>query len=78
MLRSVCNHIQNLFEGVEKKFEYKMCLKYVLTYHEVNALTHHEIKVIVMQRLIKIDGKVRTDMFYPAGFQDVMEIEKTK
>jgi ribosomal protein S4E len=31
-----------------------------------------------MQRLIKVDSKVRTDMFYLAGFQDVMEIEKTK
>ena len=24
------------------------------------------------------DGKVRTDMFYPAGFMDVVQIEKTK
>ena len=78
MLRSVCNHIRNIFKGVEKKFEDEMCLKYVLTYHEVNGPTHHEIKVIVMHRLIKIDGKVRTDMFYPAGFQNAMEIEKTK
>merc|ERR1712071_708420 len=28
MLRSVCSHIANLFEGVEKKFEYKMRLVY--------------------------------------------------
>jgi len=34
--------------------------------------------MIVMQRLIKVDGKARTDMFYPAGFQDVISIEKTK
>jgi len=34
--------------------------------------------MIVMQRLIKVDGKVRTDMFYPAGFMDVVSIEKTK
>merc|ERR1711865_425491 len=27
-LRSVCSHIQNLFDGVEKKFEYKMRLVY--------------------------------------------------
>jgi small subunit ribosomal protein S4e len=25
-----------------------------------------------------VDGKVRTDMSYLAGFQDVMEIEKAK
>merc|ERR1719246_58405 len=34
--------------------------------------------MIVMQRLIKVDGKVRADMFYPAGFQDVVTIDKTK
>uniref|UniRef100_A0A6U6TC93 40S ribosomal protein S4 n=1 Tax=Zooxanthella nutricula TaxID=1333877 RepID=A0A6U6TC93_9DINO len=42
------------------------------------ALTYREVKMIVMQRLIKVDGKVRTDMFYPAGFMDVVQIEKTK
>merc|ERR1712072_779741 len=42
------------------------------------ALTYRECKMIVMQRLIKVDGKVRTDMFYPAGFMDVVQIEKTK
>ena len=35
-------------------------LKYALTYREVVA--------IVMQRLICVDGKVRTDKCYPAGF----------
>jgi small subunit ribosomal protein S4e len=42
------------------------------------ALTYRECKMIVMQRLIKVDGKARTDMFYPAGFMDVVNIEKTK
>jgi len=42
------------------------------------ALTYREVKMIVMQRLIKVDGKVRADMFYPAGFQDVVTIDKTK
>jgi len=42
------------------------------------ALTYRECKMICMQRLIKVDGKVRTDMFYPAGFMDVIQIEKTK
>jgi len=42
------------------------------------ALTYRECKMIVMQRLVKVDGKVRTDMFYPAGFMDVVQIEKTK
>jgi len=42
------------------------------------ALTYRECKMIVMQRLIKVDGKARTDMFFPAGFMDVVQIEKTK
>eukprot|EP00442_Polarella_glacialis_P059203 CAMPEP_0115152852 /NCGR_PEP_ID=MMETSP0227-20121206/66388_1 /TAXON_ID=89957 /ORGANISM="Polarella glacialis, Strain CCMP 1383" /LENGTH=92 /DNA_ID=CAMNT_0002563501 /DNA_START=6 /DNA_END=281 /DNA_ORIENTATION=+ len=38
------------------------------------ALTYREVKMIVMQRLIKVDGKVRSDMFYPSGFMDVVQI----
>jgi len=30
-----------------------------------------------MQRLVKVDGKVRSDPTYPAGFMDVIQIEKT-
>lgn len=41
------------------------------------ALNGREMKAIVMQRLIKVDGKVRTDPTYPAGFMDVITIEKT-
>ncbi|KAM7187929.1 40S ribosomal protein S4-A [Rhypophila sp. PSN 637] len=41
------------------------------------ALNYRETKSILMQRLIKVDGKVRTDMTYPAGFMDVISIEKT-
>jgi small subunit ribosomal protein S4e len=41
------------------------------------ALTRNEVTKIVMQRLIKVDGKVRTDATFPAGFQDVITIEKT-
>jgi len=41
------------------------------------ALTGDEVKLIVMQRLVKVDGKVRTDSRYPAGFMDVVSIEKT-
>jgi len=32
------------------------------------ALTYSEVKKIVNQRLIKVDGKVRTDKCFPAGF----------
>ena len=30
-----------------------------------------------MQRLVRVDGKVRTDTTYPAGFMDVITIDKT-
>eukprot|EP00386_Alphamonas_edax_P003053 GDKI01009347.1.p1 GENE.GDKI01009347.1~~GDKI01009347.1.p1 ORF type:complete len:263 (+),score=98.14 GDKI01009347.1:78-866(+) len=42
------------------------------------ALTYQEVKYIVMQRHVKVDGKVRTDHCYPAGFMDVIGMEKTK
>ena len=32
---------------------------------------------ILMQRHVKVDGKVRTDATYPAGFMDVIDIPKT-
>ncbi|XP_055382558.1 40S ribosomal protein S4 [Condylostylus longicornis] len=41
------------------------------------ALTGAEVTKIVMQRLIRVDGKVRTDPTYPAGFMDVIAIAKT-
>jgi len=41
------------------------------------ALTYDECKKIMKQRLIKVDGKVRTDTTYPAGFMDVITIDKT-
>eukprot|EP00069_Balaena_mysticetus_P004491 bmy_04587T0 len=41
------------------------------------ALTGDELKKIFMQHFIKIDGKVRTDITYPAGFTDVISIDKT-
>lgn len=30
-----------------------------------------------MERCVKIDGKVRTDFNYPAGFMDIVELEKS-
>ena len=39
------------------------------------ALTNHEVKMICMQRLVKVDGKIRTDSTYPAGFMDVVTLE---
>jgi len=41
------------------------------------ALRKSEVASILMQRNVKVDGKVRTDPRYPAGFMDVVSIEKT-
>jgi len=41
------------------------------------ALTAREVQLILNQRLVKVDGKVRTDSTYPAGFMDVVSIDKT-
>jgi len=41
------------------------------------ALTRREVLMIVMRRNIKVDHKVRTDINYPAGFMDVITIDKT-
>jgi len=41
------------------------------------ALTRREVIMIVMRRLVEVDGKIRTDINYPAGFMDVITIEKT-
>ena len=41
------------------------------------ALTGDEVKKICMQRFTKIDGKVCTDITYPAGFMDVISIDRT-
>lgn len=41
------------------------------------ALTRSEVTKILMQRHVKVDHKVRTDINYPVGFQDVVQIEKT-
>jgi small subunit ribosomal protein S4e len=40
------------------------------------ALNMKEVQTILKQRLIKIDGKVRTDEKFPCGFNDVIQIEK--
>lgn len=41
------------------------------------ALTRHETQMICVEKNVKIDGKVRTDINYPAGFMDVVEIPKS-
>ncbi len=41
------------------------------------ALTGKEVTSILMQRLVEVDNKVRTDKTYPVGFMDVVRIPKT-
>jgi small subunit ribosomal protein S4e len=41
------------------------------------ALTRREVLMCVMRRTVEVDGKVRTDMNYPTGFQDVVSIPKS-
>jgi len=41
------------------------------------ALTRDEVTAICMQKLVKVDGKIRTDQRFPAGFMDVVQIEKS-
>jgi len=41
------------------------------------ALTRREIVQIVMRKSVHVDGKVRSDINYPAGFQDVVTLPKT-
>jgi len=42
------------------------------------ALNFNEAKMILVQRLVKVDNKVKTEHTYPAGLMDVVSIEKTK
>mmetsp|Transcript_15295 Transcript_15295/g.27309 ORF Transcript_15295/g.27309 Transcript_15295/m.27309 type:complete len:250 (+) Transcript_15295:954-1703(+) len=42
------------------------------------ALTGQEALSICMRRLVKVDGKVRTDPRFPTGLMDVVTIDKTK
>ena len=42
------------------------------------ALNGREVQLIVKNRSIRVDGKVRTDTRFPVGFMDVLSIPKTK
>jgi len=41
------------------------------------ALTRREVLMIVMRRLVEVDGKIRTDLNFPAGLMDVVRIAKS-
>jgi small subunit ribosomal protein S4e len=41
------------------------------------ALNLTEVKKIMKQRVIRVDGKIRTNYKFPAGFMDVVTIDRT-
>jgi len=41
------------------------------------SLTRRETLMIVLRRLVQVDHRVRTDLNYPAGFQDVITLPRT-
>lgn len=41
------------------------------------SLSRTESMKILMQRAVKVDGKVRTELNFPSGFMDVISIDKT-
>jgi small subunit ribosomal protein S4e len=41
------------------------------------ALTRREVVIVCARRLIRVDGKVRSDINYPCGFMDVVSVDKS-
>lgn len=41
------------------------------------ALTGKEAKMICMEKHVSVDGKIRTDPHFPAGFMDVVELKSS-
>jgi hypothetical protein len=67
------NHLLQLY------YEVIIYLDYERGYLPLKILPHVFFYIqIYFQRLVKVDGKVRTDVNFPAGFMDVISIEKTE
>ena len=72
MLRSVCSHIRNLFDGVTKKFEYRMRLVYAHfpinatitnggnTVEVRNFLGEKRVRVVNMHPGVKVEKSAQT------------------
>lgn len=62
-----------------RPYKLRECLPLIifLRHRLKGAIIGEEVKEICMPRFIKIDGKVCTDITYPAGFMDVVSINKT-
>merc|ERR1712194_573496 len=70
MLRSVCSHIQNLFDGVQKKFEYKMRLVYA--HFPINATITNGGTVCELRNFLG-EKRVRTINMLPG-----VKVDKTQ
>merc|ERR1712151_1057747 len=62
MLRSVCSHISNLFDGVEKKFQYRMRLVYA--HFPINATITNGGNTIELRNFLG-EKRVRTVNMLP-------------
>merc|ERR1719159_1539971 len=62
MLRSVCSHIQNMFDGVSKKFQYTMRLVYA--HFPINASITNGGKTIEIRNFLG-EKRVRTVNMLP-------------
>merc|ERR1712151_800896 len=74
MLRSVCSHIRNLFDGVEKKFEYKMRLVYA--HFPINANITNGGKTIELRNFLG-EKIVRTVNMLPGVIVEGADIDTT-
>merc|ERR1719472_123148 len=60
MLRSVCSHIRNLFDGVEKKFQYTMRLVYA--HFPINANVVNGGKTVEIRNFLGEKNVRKIDM----------------
>lgn len=68
MSRSL-DHIHTVLLGADSRISYPLPTLQIFLRNKLKyALTGREVTLIVAQRLVKVDGKVRTDNTYPAGF----------
>jgi small subunit ribosomal protein S4e len=59
--------------GLRESLPLSLILRNRLKY----ALTRREVIIVTARRLVRVDGKIRTDTNYPTGFMDIVSIEKT-
>ena len=69
MLRSVCSHISNLFDGVQKKFQYKLRLVYAhfpINANIVNGGKSVEIRNFLGEKIVRTVRLPKKDMLQTA------------